>query len=160
MKTDDQRMAGDKESAAVSDADAPAQTSVSLLERLRGRLSALPVPAAVRRAASDRSVRAALFAFTLSRVIVLVIFVLIGLLKTAPDAFPGHFDAYISLEKAPVARVLRHEVLTADVNWYLGIAEHGYEHIPFNADVPRHWAFFPLFPVLWRLASLVTGELA
>ena len=158
MKTDDQRMAGDKESAAVSDADAPAQTSVSLLERLRGRLSALPVPAAVRRAASDRSVRAALFAFTLSRVIVLVIFVLIGLLKTAPDAFPGHFDAYISLEKAPVARVLRHEVLTADVNWYLGIAEQGYEQIPFNADVPRNWAFFPLFPMLVRAASYVTGE--
>jgi Gpi18-like mannosyltransferase len=48
--------------------------------------------------------------------------------------------------------------MTADVNWYIGIAEHGYEHIPFNADVPRNWAFFPLFPMLLRLAAYVTGE--
>ena len=112
----------------------------------------------IRRLAGDRSIRAALFAFTLSRAIVLFIFVLVGLFKTTPDSFPGHFDAYITLEKAPVARVVRQEVLTADVNWYLGIAEHGYDHMPFNADVPRNWAFFPLFPLLLRLASYVTGE--
>jgi hypothetical protein len=120
----------------------------------------LHVPETIRRLGRDRSVRAAIFAFTLSRVIVLVIFVLIGLLKTAPDSFPGHYDAYISLDKAPVARVLRQEVLTADVNWYIGIAEHGYEHMPFNADVPRNWAFFPLFPLLLHLAAFVTGEFA
>jgi hypothetical protein len=112
----------------------------------------------LRRVAADRSVRASFFAFTLSRGIILVIFVVVGLLRTAPDQFPGHFDAYISLEKAPVARIVRQEVLTADVNWYVGIAEHGYEHMPFNADVPRNWAFFPLFPLLLRLASYVTGE--
>ena len=44
------------------------------------------------------------------------------------------------------------------MNWYIGIAEHDYEHMPFNADVPRNWAFFPLFPLLLRLASYVTGE--
>ena len=118
----------------------------------------LPFPETIRRLARDRSVRAALFAFTLSRSIVLAIFILVGLLKTAPDSFPGHYDAYISLEKAPVARVIRQEVLTADVNWYIGIAEHGYEHMPFNADVPRNWAFFPLFPLLLHLAAFVTGE--
>src|SRR5258705_5270779 len=121
-------------------------------------MNQLHVPETIRRLARDRSVRAALFAFTLSRVTVLVIFVLIGLLKTAPDSFPGHYDAYISLDKAPIARVLRHEVLTADVNWYVGIAEHGYEQIPFNNDVPRNWAFFPLFPLLLHLAAFVTGE--
>ena len=108
----------------------------------------LPFPETIRRLARDRSVRAALFAFMLSRSIVLAIFILVGLLKTAPDSFPGHYDVYISLEKAPVARVIRQEVLTADVNWYIGIAEHGYEHMPFNADLPRNWAFFPLFPLL------------
>ena len=118
----------------------------------------LHVSETIRRLARDGSVRAALFAFTLSRLIVLVIFVLIGLLKTAPDSFPGHYDAYVSLDKAPIARVLRQEVLTADVNWYIGIAEHGYEHMPFNSDVPRNWAFFPLFPLLLRLAAFVTGE--
>ncbi len=107
---------------------------------------------------ADRSVRASLFAFTLSRGLVLVIFLLVGLMKTAPDAYPGHVDATISANKAPVARVLRQEVLTADVNWYVGIAEHGYEQMPFNADVPRNWAFFPLFPLLLRLASYLTRE--
>src|SRR5258706_12550657 len=121
-------------------------------------MNQLPVPETIRRLARDRRVRAALFAFTLSRVTVLVIFVPIGLLKTAPDSFPGHYDAYISLDKAPIARVLRQEVLTADVNWSIGIAEYGYEHMPFNADVPRNWAFFPLFPLLLPLPAFVTGE--
>jgi len=112
----------------------------------------------IRRLLGDRSVRAALFTFTLSRTIVFVIFVLVGLMKTAPSAFPGHTDVNLSIDKAPVARVLRQEVLTADVNWYVGIAEHGYEHIPFNNDVPRNWAFFPLFPLLLHLASYLTGE--
>jgi Gpi18-like mannosyltransferase len=112
----------------------------------------------IRRVARDPSARAALFAFTLSRVTVLVIFVLVGLIKTAPDQYPDHFDTYLSLHKAPVARILRDEVLTADVNWYVGIAESGYEKLPFNADVPRNWAFFPLFPLLLHLASYLTRE--
>ncbi len=118
----------------------------------------LPAAETIRRLTRDRSLRAALFAFTLSRVIVLVIFVLVGSMRTAPDTSPGHTDTWISITKAPVAHILRQEVATADVNWYLGIAERGYEHMPFNADVPRNWAFFPLFPLLWRLASYVTGE--
>lgn len=118
----------------------------------------LHVSETIRRVIRDRSVRAALFTFTLSRTTVLVIFVLVGLMKTGPSWFPAHFDAYISLDKAPVARVLRERVLTADVNWYVGIAEHGYEQRPFNNDVPRNWAFFPLFPLLLHLASFVTGE--
>ncbi len=112
----------------------------------------------IRRLLSDRSVRATLFAFTVSRVIVLVIFVLIGVLKTEPAEFPGHTDVDISVAKAPIARIVRQEVLTADVNWYLSIAEQGYDHVPFTPDVKRNWAFFPLFPLLWHLASQVTGE--
>ncbi|MGH9929686.1 MAG: mannosyltransferase family protein [Pyrinomonadaceae bacterium] len=158
MKTEDHSITAAAESATPSDAHAPIETPAPPFARFRGRLSTLPVPRTVRRLLSDRSMRAALFAFTLSRVFVLVIFVLVGLMKTTPDSFPGHLDAYISLDKAPVARVLRQEVLTADVNWYLGIAEHGYAQMPFNADVPRNWAFFPLFPLLMRLAAYVTGE--
>lgn len=118
------------------------------------------VPAAetIRRLARDRGVRATLFAFTVSRVIVIVIFVLVGQLKTAPDESPGHTDTMISVRHVPFARIIRQEVATADVNWYMGIAERGYEQMPFNADVPRNWAFFPLFPLLWRLAARVTGE--
>lgn len=110
------------------------------------------------RLARDRSVRATLFAFTLSRVMVLVIFLMVGVMTTAPDKSPGHTDTQISVTHLPFARILRQEVATADVNWYLGITERGYEPGPFNADVPRNWAFFPLFPLVWRLASRLTGE--
>lgn len=93
-----------------------------------------------------------------SRAMVLVIFVLVGWMKTTPDVFPGHFDASISAQNAPVVRVLREEVLTADINWTIGIAEKGYQREPFNAGVAHNWAFFPLFPLLLGLASHLTGE--
>lgn len=146
MKTEDLEATTDEEPTPLSGAAASRATTRAKLRRLSSSIL------------GDRSVRAALFAFTLSRTAVLVIFVLVGLMKTGPSSFPAHFDAYISLEKAPVARVLRERVATADVNWYVGIAEHGYEQRPFNNDVPRNWAFFPLFPLLLHLASYVTRE--
>jgi hypothetical protein len=158
MKTENQALANDADSAKSTEVEASAQALGSPLERLRGWLNSLPVPESVRSVFRDRSVRAAVFAFTLSRAIVLSIFVLVGLMKTAPDSFPGHFDAYISLDRAPIARVLRGEVLTADVNWYIGIAQHGYDQMPFNVDVPRNWAFFPMFPLVLHLAAQATGE--
>lgn len=78
-------------------------------------------------------------------------------MKTTPDFFPGHTDATILARRAPL-HVLRQEVLTADVNWSLGIAEHGYHPGPFNTEGPRNWAFFPLFPMILRLVSYLTGE--
>jgi len=153
MKTEDQRVVNDDAIGSTG------ERYPSALDTLDNRLATAPVPQAVRRVFGDRSVRAALFSFTLSRFIVLLIFLVVGLLNTSPDpAAPGHFDVYVSLNKVPIARILREEVMTADVNWYVGIAERGYEQISFNADVPRNWAFFPLFPLLLRLASSVTGE--
>lgn len=111
-----------------------------------------------RRLLRDRSLRAALFVFALSRSMVLVLLVLVGLINTAPDPAPGHTDTYLSIRRAPVNRILREEVLTADANWYVGIAERGYEQGPFNADAPRNWAFFPLFPLLLQLAARLTGD--
>jgi hypothetical protein len=151
MKTDEQQTATSAESAALSDTNA---RPASRRARLLAFASSLTIPTIV----GDRSLRSALFAFTLSRTIVLVIFILVGVMKTTPDAFPGHVDTYISVHRAPIARVLRQEVLTADINWYIGIAEHGYEPGDFNAEVPHNWAFFPLFPLLLRLASYITGE--
>ncbi len=82
-----------------------------------------------------------------------------GVMTTAPDSqFPGHIDTQISVGHLPFARILRQEVATADVNWYLTIAERGYERAPYSADEKRNWAFFPLFPLLWRQAAKVTGE--
>jgi hypothetical protein len=111
----------------------------------------------IRRLLFDRSVRATLFFGVLSRIIVLIIVLCVGWMKTAPDFFPGHIDAQISPRRA-VARVLRQEVLTADVNWSVGIAEQGYHQGPFKADVAHNWAFFPLYPIILHLVSYLTGE--
>lgn len=133
--------------------------TASLFERTRQRLRALPGGNKVSRLVNDPSARAALFVFVLSRTLVFTIFVIVGLLRTVPDPdFPGYSDVVVSAHKAPIARILRHEVLTADANWYLGIAENGYEHRTFDADKPHNWAFFPLFPLVVRIASYVTRE--
>ena len=132
--------------------------TASLSERARQRLRTLPGGNIVSRMIADRSVRAALFVFLLSRILVLTIFVVVGLLKTGPDDYPGYFDAVVSTHNASIGRILRQEVLTADVNWYVGIAENGYEQGAFDVDKAHNWAFFPLFPLLLRLASYVTGE--
>ena len=153
MKTDDQQTTTAEKAAALSEADAPLATT-------RAGLRAFASSVTRRGLLRDRSVRSALFAFTLSRTIVLVIFVLVGLTTTAPDAVPGHVDTSISAKKGPVAQRLRDGVSTADVNWYVGIARRGYDPGPFNADVPHNWAFFPLFPLLLHLASYVTGGFA
>lgn len=131
----------------------------NFFERFSRKLDALSGGRLVRSLGSNQSARATLFVFVLSRALVLTIFVVVGLLRTTPDAnSPGHFDAVLSVHKAPIGRVLRQMVLTADVNWYLGIAQGGYERRPFDNDTAHNWAFFPLFPLLLRLAAGVTGE--
>jgi Gpi18-like mannosyltransferase len=50
---------------------------------------------------------------------------------------------------------------TGDVGWYLDIAEHGYADRPFTADRQENWAFFPLFPIVWRaVSSVAPNEMA
>jgi len=113
----------------------------------------------IRRLARDRSVRATLFAFTLSRGIVLVILVLFGMMTTAPDPqFSGHVDAQISVRHVPFARLMGQEVATADVNWYLTIVQRGYDQAAYSEDEKRNWAFFPVFPLLWRQVAKWTGD--
>ncbi len=153
MKTEDQHTPTPEEATVVTDDDAQIATT-------RARLRAFANSVTTRGPLRDRSFRSALFAFTLSRAIVLVIFVFVGWTTTAPDAAPGHVDTSISVKKGPVAQRLRDEVSTADVNWYTGIARRGYDPGPFNADVPHNWAFFPVFPLSLRLASYVTGGFA
>lgn len=47
-----------------------------------------------------------------------------------------------------------------DCGWYMGIADSGYEKIPFSAlphGAQANWAFFPAFPLLARLLHALTG---
>ena len=118
-----------------------------------------PVNKALQRITGDSSVRRAFFVFTLTRLLVLAI-LLIGaqMSRVVTGSGASSRDMNLSLEKIPVGRILRDTVSVADINWYQGIARGGYEKIPFNADNSHNWAFFPLFPMLWRLAAYVTGE--
>jgi hypothetical protein len=103
-------------------------------------------------------VRSALFVFTLTRLILFVIFVLgsqVHLLK-APLPLGQGQDVYIDLTKMSLARTLRPLADRGDGDWYLSIARNGYEHIPFAVGY-HNWAFFPLYPLVVCAASYLTG---
>ena len=111
------------------------------------------------RVRDDPSVRRAFFVFSLTRVLLLAIFIVggqLGRVSSGSTETIRHLS--LSLDKIPVSRVLQQTIATADVNWYYSIAHDGYEKIPFSTDRQHNWAFFPLFPFLWRLAARVTGE--
>ena len=136
------------------------------------RQSCDPIPAAPPAAAEHRrfgqtatgffrdpSVRSVLIAFVLSRTLVFAVLILTAAAKDVPDPnFPSYLDTTVAMHRVDVAEALKQQVLTADVNWYIGIAEHGYERSPFDARVPHNWAFFPLFPLLLCCAAAVTDD--
>ena len=109
----------------------------------------------------DRSVRAALFVFTLTRALIFTIFILAThLTLLEPVKSLGGDNAQItriSLYRANVAKKLRPIALRGDGGWYLHIAQNGYERKPFEAQTNHNWVFFPLFPLLWRYAARLTG---
>jgi Gpi18-like mannosyltransferase len=99
--------------------------------------------------------------FWLTRTIILVIFILTGQIKVMPDPYnPNVVDSNLSLSRVPVSRILTEEANTADANWYVGIAANGYERRAFENTTHHNWAFFPLYPLLLRAASWLTGDFA
>jgi len=129
-------------------------------EGISRQFARLPLSAVFLRVFGGRSTRAALYTFLLTRSIVFCIFILTGQLKVMPDPLnPGVWNSELSLHRVPVARILSEEVQTADVNWYTTIARFGYEKQTFEDATHHTWAFFPLYPLLWRTVSSVTGEL-
>lgn len=103
----------------------------------------------------DESVRAATFAFVLTRSMILFLFILTAQIQIV-DSEVG--ATAISLHKVQISRIINQRVAVGDINWYREIAERGYERRPFTTEKQANWAFFPLFPILWYLASHVTGE--
>lgn len=131
----------------------------SLRNRLRPRVARLPFANVVGRTLRKQSTRAALYTFWLTRTIILVIFILAGQIKSLPDPYnPGVVNTSLSLSRVPVAHILSEEATTADANWYITIAAHGYERRAFETTTHHNWAFFPLYPLLLRAAAQLTGE--
>lgn len=133
---------------------------MKLSEQLSRLLSIRRV--ALRRVTHDRSVRAALFAFVLTRVIVFALFIATTQLTLEEPLAPTPGSAVqnirISVSPESVIRKLKPLTFHGDGGWYLVLAESGYEQIPFNADKPHNWAFFPLYSLSLRAMAAVTGE--
>ncbi len=109
---------------------------------------------------SDRSVRSALFSFALTRLLIFTLFIL-AMQARLPDPskrLGDPLDPVISMERAPVAQNLRRLAGRGDGGWYLSIAVHGYDHVPFDAARPHDWAFFPAYPLLVRAVTTVTRD--
>ena len=110
---------------------------------------------------SDESVRAAGFAFALSRALVFFVFILathVTFIKPAEEFGRGLTEMQIRIRRTSLQDNLRRLALRSDGSWYLGIAERGYEQKLFDRESPRNWAFFPLYPMLVRGAAGLTGE--
>jgi hypothetical protein len=108
----------------------------------------------------DPLVRSVLGIWLLSRLVVLVA-MLLAASTTILDRDPetGVYAATVQLgDPATLVQHIQDAVVIADVGWYSAIADPGYESIPYDDSQPRSWAFFPLFPMVWRGAALITGE--
>jgi len=114
----------------------------------------------LRALARDESVRAATFAFVLTRSLILFLFILTAQLQIVnPEIVNPEVGAtVITLHKVQLSRIITRRVTVADINWYRDTAKLGYERRPFTTEKQANWAFFPLFPLLWYLASHITGE--
>jgi Mannosyltransferase (PIG-V) len=109
----------------------------------------------------DPAVRSALFAFALTRGIVLAVLLLATNLHQAGPgvAFGGPVeDVTISLREKGIVNRLAQAVNVADGLWYTNIARNGYEKERFNLDQQHTWAFFPLYPLIISGAAFVTRE--
>jgi Mannosyltransferase (PIG-V) len=116
----------------------------------------------LRKILSSESVGSAAFAFTVSRAIVLVVFIFgtsIKLKEPIVDFGTRVQDIDVSIS-TNLKENLQRGISAADSLWHIGIARDGYERIPFDARGEHNWAFFPLFPVLLRGVGKLTGEFA
>lgn len=159
--TDALEQDADKSPRQLSPTETQAQDRAfpSLRERVGQASARSPFITALRRTLGEQSTRAAFFTFWLTRIIILVVFILVGQTKIMPDpANPGTTDSYLSLQGISIAQILRGEAQTADVNWYMTIAIYGYERRPFENTAAHNWAFFPLYPLLVRPGGRLTGD--
>ncbi len=100
------------------------------------------------------SLRSAGWAFLVSRALVLAL-VLVGLVPANRPPWPGLRNEGLAAGGGPALSEL---AMRGDGEWYVGIAEKGYEAIPFDVARQHNWAFFPVMPLLMRAAGQVTGE--
>jgi hypothetical protein len=115
-----------------------------------------------RRLLAAPSIRSAVFAFTLTRLLILFVILLSANMRFEPpvrDQFGDIHESNISLRNTPVSEVLRRVTQGADSLWIINIARAGYEKEPFNTNIQHTWAYFPLYPLLLGALAKLTGDL-
>ena len=109
----------------------------------------------------DPSTRVALFVFLLTRLLILLVMLLSSSIVFEPTVetpFGSVHESSISLHGQSIAGTLRKVTSGADSAWLMNIAINGYEKEPFNLATQHTWAYFPLYPLLWRGFAKLTGE--
>jgi hypothetical protein len=106
------------------------------------------------------SLRRVIVPFGLSRLVVLVGFLVVALTQVSDESPDGYRRLVLRQDSLRGGVSLREIVGVADADWYLGIAEAGYEEVPFENSTPHNWAFFPLYPLAVRAVSVLTGSVA
>ena len=118
----------------------------------------------LRAVVNDASVREAFFVFTLTRSLLLAIFIATSVAnydyRLAPDYNPDDPHPIVSLKGVKILKSLEHTVGRGDSGWYQGIAQGGYERAPFEATRQHNWVFFPLYPLLLGFVGRVVGYYA
>jgi hypothetical protein len=107
------------------------------------------------------SVRSALFAFALTRLLILFVILLSANVRFEPpvaDQFGAIYESNISLNNISAAAVLRRVTQGADSLWIINIARDGYEKEPFNTNTQHNWAYFPLYPLILGTIARLTGD--
>ena len=96
-----------------------------------------------------RSLKAAAFAFILSRAIVLCSAMVAIAIAQQWGGASGTQET-IRLATPESLAHLQRRVLANDAAWYATIVSQGYESRPFDTARQANWAFFPLHPMLWK----------
>ena len=108
---------------------------------------------------SSKNFREILLVFLLSRVAIFAILLCCAQAQVVSlVAYGGHnFDVFWQPFTSQGFEQLKNIFSAADARWYLNIAKVGYQA---NAETlgPKNWVFFPLFPLLVRVTTFVTGS--
>jgi len=115
---------------------------------------------AIRRLLIDPGTRAGVFVFVLTRLLILLVLLLGSsiVFQSATTPFGTVHESTVSLHQKSATEVLRQVTSGSDSGWLMNIAINGYEKEPFSLATQHTWAYFPLYPLLWRGAATITGE--
>lgn len=98
--------------------------------------------------------------FILSRAIFFLILVCVSsiAIDKVPSREGGNLNLSVVDDFSYIFSKLKLILLSADSSWYLEIAKYSYPIDSVNTVYPRHWVFFPAFPILLSIFSKIIGS--